>query len=78
MSLCAILAHRVSRLGVSCVSKQGYVAPSREGLVALTVWVKPDIRQALKIAAARHSITVADIMEGAIASALKKYAKAKD
>jgi hypothetical protein len=58
--------------------KPSYVAPSREGLVPLTVYVKPEIRQALKIAAAQHSITVAEIMETAIANALKKYAKSKD
>ena len=58
--------------------KPSYVAPSREGLVPLTVYVKPEIRQALKMAAAQHNITVAEIMEGAIANALKKYAKSKD
>ena len=58
--------------------KPSYVAPSREGLVPLTVYVKPETRQALKIAAARHNITVGEIMETAIANALKKYAKAKD
>ena len=64
--------------GVALVPKPGYVAPSREGLVPVTVYVKPEIRQALKIAAAQHNITVAEIMETAIANALKKYAKAKD
>jgi hypothetical protein len=58
--------------------KPSYVAPSREGLVPLTVYVKPEIRQSLKIAAAQHNITVAEIMETAIANALKKYAKSKD
>jgi hypothetical protein len=60
------------------VPKPGYVAPSREGLVPVTVYVKPETRQALKIAAARHNITVSEILEGAIANALKKYSKAKD
>jgi hypothetical protein len=57
------------------MAKPGYVAPSREGLVGLTVYVKPETRQALKIAAAQHNTTVAEIMEGAIESALKRYAK---
>jgi hypothetical protein len=42
------------------------------------VYVKPEIRQALKIAAAHHNTTVAEIMETAIASALKKYSRTKD
>jgi hypothetical protein len=57
--------------------KPGYVAPSREGLVPLTIYVKPETRQALKIVAAQHDITVGQIMETAIANALKKYAKAQ-
>ena len=44
----------------------------------MTVYVKPETRQALKVAAAQHNITVAEIMETAIESALKRYAKAKD
>jgi hypothetical protein len=64
--------------GVAPMPKPGYVAPSREGLVPVTVYVKPEVRQALKIAAAQHNTTVADIMETAIANALKKYAKSKD
>jgi hypothetical protein len=64
--------------GVAPMPKPGYVAPSREGLVPVTVYVKSETRQALKIAAAQHNITVTDIMEIAIAFALKKYAKAKD
>jgi len=64
--------------GVAPMPKPGYVAPSREGLVPVTVFVKPQVRQALKIAAAQHDTTVADIMETAIAHALKKYAKVKD
>ena len=47
------------------------MAPSREGLVPLTVYVKPETRQALKIAAAQHNTTVGQIMETAIANALK-------
>ena len=64
--------------GVAPMPKPGYVAPSREGLVPLTVYVKPETRRALKIAAAQHNTTVAEIMEGAIESALKRYGKAKD
>jgi hypothetical protein len=64
--------------GVAPVPKPGYVAPSREGLVPVTVYVKPEVRQALKIAAAQHNTTVSEILEAAIANALKKYAKAKD
>jgi hypothetical protein len=63
--------------GVASMPKPGYVAPSREGLVPVTVYVKPETRQALKVAAAQHNITVAEIMEGAIESALKRYAKVK-
>jgi hypothetical protein len=64
--------------GVTPVPKPGYVAPSREGLVPVTVYVKPEVRQALKIAAAQHSTTVSEILEAAITGALKKYAKTKD
>jgi len=64
--------------GVAPMPKSGYVAPSREGLVPLTVYVKPEVRQALKVAAAQHNITVGQIMDSAIAHALKKYARAKD
>jgi hypothetical protein len=64
--------------GVAAMPKPGYVAPSREGLVPITVFVKPQVRQALKIAAAQHDTTVADIMETAIAYALKKYSRTKD
>jgi hypothetical protein len=63
--------------GVAPMPKRAYVAPSREGLVPVTVYVKPETRQALKIAAAQHNTTVAEIMEDAIESALKRYAKAK-
>jgi hypothetical protein len=64
--------------GVRPVPKSGYVVPSREGLVPVTTYVKPEIRQALKIAAAQHNTTVSEILETAIANVLKKYAKAKD
>jgi hypothetical protein len=36
------------------------------------------VKSALKIAAAQHDTTVTDIMETAIAYALKKYAKVKE
>ncbi len=52
---------------------KSYTAPSREGLVPVAVFVRPDIRQELKIAAARHGTTVAAIMEDAVSYALKKY-----
>ena len=64
--------------GVAPMPKPSYVAPSRKGLVPLTIFVQPETRQALKIAAAQHNITVGQIMETAIANALKKYAKSKD
>ena len=63
--------------GVAPMPKPSYVSPSREGLVPVTVYVKPEVRQALKIAAAQHDTTVGEIMEAAIANALKKYAKSK-
>jgi uncharacterized protein (DUF1778 family) len=58
--------------------KPSYSAPSRQGLVALTLYVKPETRQALKVAAARNNTTVGDIMDSAIATALKTHAKTKD
>lgn len=60
-------------LGASEMAKSSYVAPSREGLVALTVFVRPEVRQDLKIAAATHDTTVAAILEEAVATALKRY-----
>jgi hypothetical protein len=65
-------------VGTLDMPKPGYVAPSREGLVPLTVYVKPETRQALKIAAATNNTTVAEIMEEAIAAALKKFGKRRD
>ena len=53
--------------------KPGYIAPSREGKVPLTVYVEPATRQALKIAAATHETTVDAMMQEAIAITLKKY-----
>lgn len=53
--------------------KPGYVAPSREGKVPLTVYIDPAIRQALKIGAITHNTTVDAMMQEAIAITLKKY-----
>lgn len=53
--------------------KPGYVAPSREGKVPLTVYIEPATRQALKIAAITHDTTVDAMMQDAIAITLKKY-----
>ena len=67
------------QIGIDDMPKPGYVAPSREGLVPLTIYVKPETRQALKIAAAQHNTTVAEMMDGAVVAVLKKYgAKRKD
>ncbi len=55
--------------------KPGYVAPSREGKVPLTIYVDPATRRALKIAAIMHETTVDAMMHEAIAGALKRYAK---
>jgi hypothetical protein len=76
--MCPLLERRMLWIGVAPVPKHGYVAPSREGLVPVTVYVKPEVRQALKIAAAQHNITVSEILDAAITGALKKYAKLKD
>ena len=53
--------------------KPGYVAPSREGKVPLTIYVNPATRQALKIAAVMYETTVDAMMQDAIAAILKKY-----
>ena len=60
-------------VGALEMPKPGYVAPSRAGKVPLTVYVDAEIRQALKIAAAVHSVTVDAMMQEAIAITLKKY-----
>lgn len=57
--------------------KSAYVAPSREGKVPLTIYVEPETRQALKIAAATNDTTVDAMMQEAIAAALKKYGRVK-
>lgn len=58
--------------------KPGYVAPSREGKVPLTIYVEPETRQALKIAAVVNQTTVDAMMQEAITATLKKYqAKSK-
>lgn len=53
--------------------KPGYVAPSREGKVPMTIYVDPATRQALKIAAVTHNTTVDAMMQDAITATLKKY-----
>lgn len=61
-------------IGLSEMSpKPGYVAPSREGKVPLTIYVDPTTRQALKIAAITHETTVDAMMQDAIVAILKKY-----
>lgn len=55
------------------MAKSGYVAPSREGLVPVTAFVKPEVRQQLKIAAATHDLTVAGLLEEGLGFVLKKY-----
>lgn len=63
-------------LGVSLMSpKAGYVAPSREGKVPLTIYVDPTTRQALKIAAITNGTTVDAMMQDAIATMLAKFPK---
>jgi hypothetical protein len=59
------------------MAKSGYVAPSREGLVPLTIYVRKETRQALKLAALTHDTTVAAILDTAIDQALKRYGGAK-
>ena len=59
------------------MAKSGYVAPSREGLVPVTVFVKPEVRQELKIAAATHGTTVAAFLEEALMQVLKKHSSRK-
>jgi hypothetical protein len=60
------------------MAKSGYVAPSREGLVPVTAFVKPEVRQQLKIAAVTHDTTVAAILEEGLRLVLKKYAPKND
>ena len=52
-----------------------YTPPSREGLVALTVFVKPEVRQALKIIAAEQNTTIAAMLDEQIAKMLKKHGR---
>jgi len=52
-----------------------YTPPSREGLVALTVFVKPEVRQALKIIAAEQNTTIVAILDELIAKTLKKHGR---
>lgn len=54
---------------------KSYTPPSREGLVPLTVFVKPEVRQALKIIAAEQNTTIAALLEDNIAKVLKKHGR---
>lgn len=54
---------------------KAYTPPSREGLVALTVFVKPEVRQALKIIAAEENTTIAAMLDELIAKTLKKHGR---
>ena len=63
----------MSPVGVLEMPKPGYVAPSREGKVPLTIYVDTQTRQALKIASAVHATTIDAMMQDAIATILKKY-----
>jgi hypothetical protein len=65
------------RTGSEEMPKPGYVAPSREGLVPLTIYVAPENRRALKLAALQHDKTVGEMMDEAIAWVLKKYQKTR-
>lgn len=56
---------------------KSYTPPSREGLVPVAVFVRPEVRQELKIAAARHGTTISAIMDEAVRYALKRYAGKK-
>lgn len=63
----------MSPVGVLEMPKPGYVAPSREGKVPVTIYVEPETRQALKIAAITHNTTVDAMMQEAIAATLKRH-----
>lgn len=60
-------------VGVLEMPKPGYVAPSREGKVPVTIYVDMETRQNLKIAAAVHATTVDAMLQESIAATLKKY-----
>lgn len=47
--------------------------PSREGKVALTVYIDEGTKRALKIAAATHDATIEGLVQEALAQVLKKY-----
>jgi hypothetical protein len=58
-------------------SKKSYVAPCREGKVPLTIFVEPEIRRFLKVAAASNDTTVGALIQEAIAAVLKRHGKAQ-
>ena len=60
-------------VGALEMAKSTYVAASQEGLVPLTIYVKHETRQALKLAALKHEMLISDIMAEAIVQVLKKY-----
>lgn len=45
--------------------KPGYRQPGRKGLVAVVVWLKPEERDALKIAAIEGGTTIQAVLEQA-------------
>lgn len=52
-----------------------YVAPSRVGKVAITVYVSPERRQELKIMAAQNVTSIQDIIDAAIEKEVKRGRK---
>lgn len=54
------------------MADRGYIPPSRVGLVALTIYVSPERRQALKVLAAQQGTSAQEIMEAALEKEMKK------
>ena len=54
---------------------KSYTAPSREGLVPITVFVKPEVRQAIKLIAVEQNTTIAALLGEFVAKTLKKYGR---
>ena len=52
-----------------------YTPPSRKGLVPVTVFVRPEVRQGLKIVAAEQGTTISAILEEFIEKTLKKHGR---
>ena len=55
--------------------KEAKDPPSREGLVALTHWTKPETRQALKLIAVENGETMQRLYEEALLDLIVKYRK---